>query len=110
MTRTFIETPIFTRNWRELNLDDDSLAELQKILLENPKAGVSVAGTGGMRKIRVPCNGHGRRGGARVVYVDIEKKEMIYLINIYSKNEKDDLSENEKRAVAALIHILKEAE
>ena len=63
MTRTFIETPIFTRNWRELNLDDDSLAELQKILLDNPKAGVSVAGTGGMRKIRVPCNGHGRRGG-----------------------------------------------
>ena len=33
---------------------------------------------------------------------------MIYLINIYAKNEKDDLSENEKRAVAALIHILKE--
>ena len=108
MTRTFIETPIFTRNWRELNLDDDSLAELQKILLDNPKAGVSVAGTGGMRKIRVPCNGHGRRGVARVVYVDIEQKEMIYLINIYAKNEKDDLSENEKRAVAALIHILKE--
>ena len=77
MTRTFIETPIFTRNWRELNLDDDSLAELQKILLDNPKAGVSVAGTGGMRKIRVPCNGHGSSGfdsyfkGGRVDMKDV---------------------------------------
>ena len=46
--------------------------------------------------------------GARVIYVDIEVKEIIYFINVYTKNEKDDLTEDEKKAFKAMIKILKE--
>ena len=52
--------------------------------------------------------GKGKRGGARVIYGDIEIKEIIYFINVYTKNEKDDLSEDEKKAFKAMIKILKE--
>ena len=52
--------------------------------------------------------GKGKRGGARVIYVDIEIKEIIYFINVYTKNEKDDLNEDEKKAFKAMIKILKE--
>lgn len=73
MTRTFIEVPIFTKKWKELGFTDENLRELQKVLLDDPKAGDAIQGTGGLRKIRIPMEnkGKGKRGGARVVYVDV---------------------------------------
>ena len=81
MNRSFIEVPTFTAKWRELGLTDEDLRELQKVLLQNPKKGDSIVGTGGLRKIRIPMEnrGKGKRGGARVLYVDVEIKELIYI-------------------------------
>lgn len=61
----FIEVPMFTKKWKELGLTDENLRELQNILLENPKAGNAIQGTGGLRKIRIPLDQHGKRGGDR---------------------------------------------
>ncbi|MDT4368455.1 type II toxin-antitoxin system RelE/ParE family toxin [Blautia faecis] len=110
MTRTFIEVPIFTKKWKELGFTDENLRELQKVLLDDPKAGDAIQGTGGLRKIRIPMEnkGKGKRGGARVVYVDVELKESIYFINVYSKDEKADLTPDEKKAFKAIIKFLKE--
>ena len=108
MTRTFKEVPTFTRKWKELGLTDENLRDLQNILLENPKAGDAIQGTGGIRKIRIPIDNKGKRGGGRVIYVDIELKETIYFINVYAKNEKDDLTEEEKKAFKVVVKILKE--
>ena len=101
MTRTFIEVPVFVKKWQALGLTDENLRELQKVLLKNPKKGDVIQGTGGLRKIRIPMenNKKGKRSGARVLYVDIELKECIYFINVYSKDEKDDLTEEEKKAI-----------
>lgn len=52
--------------------------------------------------------GKGTRGGARVIYVDIELKETIYFVNVYAKDEQDDLTEEEKKAFKAVVKILKE--
>lgn len=108
MNRTFIEVPIFTRKWKELGLTDDNLRDLENVLLENPKTGDAIRGTGGIRKIRIPLENTGKRGGGRVIYVDVEIKETIYFINVYAKNEKDDLTEEEKKAFKAVVRILKE--
>lgn len=108
MNRTFIEVPMFTKKWKELGLTDDNLRELENILLDNPKAGDAIKGTGGLRKIRIPLDNTGKRGGGRVIYVDIELKETIYFINVYTKNEKDDLTEDEKKAFKAIVKFLKE--
>lgn len=108
MKRTFIEVPVFTKKWKELGLTDENLRELQNILLENPKTGDSIQGTGGLRKIRISLDQHGKRGGGRVIYADIELKETIYFINVSNKNEKDDLTEEEKKAFKAIVKILKE--
>ena len=54
MNRTFIEIPAFTKKWRELGLTDENLRALENILLEDPKAGDAIKGTGGLRKLRVP--------------------------------------------------------
>ena len=108
MKRTFIEVPSFTRKWHELGLTDDNLRELQALLLEKPKLGDVIQGTAGLRKIRIPLGNRGRRGGGRVIYVDIELKETIYFINVYTKSEKDDLTEEEKKALKTVVKFLRE--
>lgn len=108
MRRTFIEVPIFTKKWKELGLTDKDLRKLQNVLLQNPKAGDTIQGTGGLRKVRIPIDNTGKRGGGRVIYVDIELKEIIYFVNVYAKNEKDDLTEDERKAFKAILKILKE--
>ena len=82
MNRTFVEVPLFTRKWKELGLTDENLRDLENILLENPKSGDIIQGTGGIRKIRIPVDKKGKRGGGRVIYVDIELRETIYFINL----------------------------
>lgn len=76
---------------------------MENILLDNPKAGDAIKGTGGLRKIRIPLDNTGKRGGGRVIYVDIELKETIYFINVYTKSEKDDLTEDEKKAFKQML-------
>lgn len=108
MIRAFIEVPMFTKKWKELGLTGETLRELQNILLNDPKTGDVIQGTGGLRKIRIPMPNKGKSGGSRVIYVDIELKEIIYFINVYTKNEKDDLTEEEKKAFKAIVKRLKE--
>ena len=108
MIRTFIETPIFTKKWYELGLSDEDLQRLQNSLLSNPKLGCVIPGTNGLRKVRITCKNSGKRGGARVLYVDVEVKDTIHLINVYAKNEKDDLTIAERNAIASVLSLLKE--
>lgn len=108
MNRTFKETPYFTEKWISLGLTDDDLRMLENILLKDPKTGDAITGTGGLRKIRIPIENCGKRSGGRVIYVDVQVKECIYLIDVYLKNEKNDLNEKEKKLLKKLVTVLKE--
>jgi hypothetical protein len=114
MTREFVMMPEFDRQWQKMGLGDDELRELQETLLQNPKAGDVVPGTGKLRKIRIAFKGQGKRGGGRVAYVDFTVYETVYLITAYPKNEKDDLSKAERNEIAKVIvrlgHGLEEQE
>ncbi len=105
--RTFIETPNFTRKWNSYGLSDEDLRMLENVLLKTPKMGDAIQGTDGIRKIRIPYNGHGKRSGGRVIYVDIEVKNRIYLLDIYIKNERINLTEREKVVLKKLVRVLK---
>ncbi|MET0948811.1 MAG: type II toxin-antitoxin system RelE/ParE family toxin [Pseudomonas sp.] len=98
----FIETPIFTRRAKEM-LDDASLTSLQNILALNPSSGDMIEGTGGIRKIRVAAKGHGKRGGARVIYYHFVSASQIALLMIYPKNEQQDLTADERKALKAVV-------
>ncbi|TBU71283.1 type II toxin-antitoxin system RelE/ParE family toxin [Phytopseudomonas daroniae] len=98
----FIETPIFTKRLREL-LDDDSYAAFQRLLAYCPEMGDVIEGTGGIRKVRVASSGHGKRGGSRVIYYHFSAASQIALLLIYPKNEKDDLSADERKTLKHII-------
>jgi hypothetical protein len=98
----FIETPVFTRLITEL-VDDESYSELQKRLADDPEAGDLIQGSGGLRKIRMAAKGHGKRGGARVIYYYFISRSHIAMLLAYTKNAKDDLTAAQKKALKNLI-------
>ena len=72
----------------------------------NPEAGPVVPGTGGVRKIRWAVPGHGKRGGARVIYYYYSQSIPLFLLDIYAKNEKSNLSDADKRSLKRLLPVL----
>lgn len=103
----FIETSTFTKELPR-HLDDDSYAALQALLSVHPEAGDVIRGTGGIRKIRWAMPGRGKRGGSRVVYYWLTARDHIYLLTVYAKGVKDDLTPAEReawrKAVEAIDH------
>ncbi len=65
-----------------------------------PTCGDLIPGNGGLRKVRIGRGGSGKRGGARVVYFFHHAHMPIYLLALYAKNEKGDLSARDKREFA----------
>ena len=90
----FIETPTFTRLVTALLADDDYRV-LQNDLLSNPARGALIKGGGGIRKVRFATAGRGKSGGSRVIYYWATAQNQIYMLLIYSKSRKDDLSAQE---------------
>jgi hypothetical protein len=110
MLKTFIETGEFTE-WVREYLSDESFSELQKELLNNPDTGVVMPGCGGLRKMRVadPKRGKGKRGGARVIYLHVAEADVIYLMDIYGKDEQEDLTFSQKKILKRLADEYKGA-
>ena len=108
MTRIFVELPIFRSRWQDMGLTDNDLKRLQEELLADPKVGAVMRGTGGVRKMRFAFEQKGKSGSVRVIYVDFEVYEKIFLITAYPKNEKDNLSDSERNEIKQMIHALEE--
>lgn len=90
----FIETPTFTRLLADL-LTDDEYAGLQNVLVETPDKGDIIKGGGGIRKLRFALPGRGKSGGVRVIYYWLRDDGQIYMLLIYPKAKKDDLTDRE---------------
>ena len=88
---TIVETPLFTKLVGKY-LDDDEYAALQAVLVGNPEAGVVIPGTGGVRKVRWATGGRGKRGGVRVIYFVRWRNGVIWMLDIYAKSVREDIS------------------
>lgn len=102
----FIETPMFTRQIKQIATDDE-LKDLQKVLIESPDKGDLIRQTGGLRKIRMATGTQGKSGSARVIYF-LATEEIIYLVMAYPKSTKDSLTDAEKSDLKKLTKLLKD--
>jgi Uncharacterized protein conserved in bacteria len=106
LTREFVILPEFDKQWKSMNLTDNELLRLEENILENPKIGDVIRGTGKLRKMRFAFNNKGKSGSARVIYVDFAAYEKVYLIVAYPKSEKDNLSKEECNKMKLVIDTL----
>jgi hypothetical protein len=103
--RTVVETGSYIASASEL-FDD---AQRDAIILElsaNPMVGDVIPGTGGIRKVRAPASGRGKRGGARVIYFVAPKEGPVYLLMVFAKNAQTDLTPRQKSFLAGLVESI----
>lgn len=102
MNVIFIETPDFIAKIDAIGASNEFIA-IQNELLVNPTKGKVVKDTGGARKIRMKMKGTGKSGGARVIYYYVDLKGEIWFLDIYSKKNKESLTETEKKKLFRFI-------
>lgn len=101
----FIETPTFTRMVTTL-LSDDEYSKIQNDLLEDPLRGDLIKGGGGIRKLRQAAQGRGKSGGVRVIYYWVKDRSLIYLLVVYPKSKKDNLTDKETAVLREFVKDL----
>jgi len=102
----FVELDEFIDDWTSLGLDIESdLWELQNEIMRDPISAPVVSGTGRLRKLRFAPKRWktGKSGAIRVCYVYFPQYAMVLLVVAYGKNEKDNLSDTEKRGIRDYI-------
>jgi hypothetical protein len=106
----FVQSRFFTKEWDRLGLDDEDLRALELLLMAAPDQPPVIPGTGGLRKIRFAKRGSGRGKSSsyRTCYVYFFEHNLIYLLLVYGKGEKTDLTAAERRMIARIIDEVRE--
>jgi hypothetical protein len=104
---TVVETPEFLSTTKKL-LTEEERAVLVDYLAHNPVAGDLMPETGGVRKLRWGLEGRGKRGGARVIYFYHSANLPLFALAAYAKNQKADLSANDRKVFRTLTKQLVE--
>ena len=108
MKRLFIEAKWFTEELAQCK-SPELLENIQALILEEPERGDLVQGTGGVRKLRAadPSRGKGKRGGYRILYLDLPDRAHTHLLLLYDKGSADDITSDEKKAIKAVVDQIK---
>ena len=102
---TVAELSTFMRSAEKL-LDAIERQDVINYLALHPKAGEVMQGTGGVRKLRWGRGGQGKSGGVRVIYYFHNESMPLYLLTLFSKNERSNLSQAERNKLSELTRML----
>jgi len=90
-----------------MGLDDEYRRRLENEIADNPQIGVVMRGTGGLRKMRFALKNKGKSAGARALYVDYVFIQCVYLITAYPKNQREDITLEEREMFKKIIEQTK---
>ncbi len=96
MLQSVVETPDFLRDAEDARLTAEERARIVALTAAFPKAGAEIPGTGGARKIRFPGRGKGKSGGYRVISFYAGPDVPVFLLNVFAKGDKIDLTKAER--------------
>jgi hypothetical protein len=96
----------YVRAMKRMDLDDQAMQLVEMVLIAAPEAHPVIKGLRGVRKARFALPGRGKSGGGRVIYY-VAVKSAIYMMTAYPKNERDDLTNDQRKAILAFIDGLK---
>jgi hypothetical protein len=103
--QTIAETPEYIRRAEKL-LADAERRDVLNYLAAHPRSGDLMEGTGGVRKLRWSRGGRGKSGGVRVIYYFHNESMPLYLLTLFAKNERANLSKAERNELAELVGLL----
>jgi hypothetical protein len=77
--------------------------EMISFVALNPDAGGIMSGIGGYSTIRWKAKGRGKRGGVRVIYYFHDESLPLFLLSVFAKNEKANLTKSEQNEMRMLM-------
>jgi hypothetical protein len=92
----------FDRAANAAGLSEKEIDAIVNFLAENPDAGDEMAGTGGCRKFRWPGRGKGKSGGFRTITFYSGELMPVFLITVFGKGQKSNLTAKECGKLKAL--------
>ena len=102
-----IRTQRYLKDLKRMGVSEFERAALEEAIAINPEAGDVIPGLEGLRKIRFAMRNRGKRGGGRAIYYLMMSDETALMITAYAKNEREDLSSDQKKAIVALLREFK---
>lgn len=100
-----IRTRIYERKSAKL-LSEAELYVAENEIISSPEKWPVVSGTGGIRKARASRGNSGKSGGVRIMYYFWLDEGSVYMLDIYAKNEKENLSDSDKKILKKIIKEL----
>lgn len=104
--QTVIETTAYVAAAKDAGMSDDEMTTVVNTIAANPEAGDIMPGCGGARKLRVAKPGKGKSGGYRVITYFAGTNRPVFLLTVFGKNEKANLSKADRNALAGLTKRL----
>lgn len=107
LARDFVELSPFRKALKDLNIDEEQLREIQNYILKDENiSGTNIGKNIYKLRYRIPNSNKGKSGGLRIIYIDIIVSETIYLVTMYAKGEKEELTKEEYNALYILSDSL----
>ncbi|VAW63989.1 RelE-like translational repressor toxin [hydrothermal vent metagenome] len=103
--QTIVELPEFARISEKLLSAAERLSIIN-YLAAHPAAGDIMQGTGGIRKLRWSAQGKGKSGGVRIIYYAHNETIPLFLLTLFGKGEKSNLSKSERNDLAKFTTLL----
>ena len=104
-----IETNAYIAAAADAGMGGDEMAAVVDVLAANPEAGDIMPGCGGARKLRVARPGKGKSGGYRVITYFAGADVPVFLLTVFAKNEKANLTKGERNTLATLTKRLRDS-
>ena len=90
-------------------LSNKEMVALEDAIAGNPLRWPVVRGTAGVRKARHALPGRGKSGGIRAAYYFHARGPTVYMLTVYAKSERDDLSSADKAMLKQIVQAIKAA-
>ena len=98
-----IQTPDFLADAKYAGMNEEERERVVDYVSANPTAGDLIKGTNGARKIRFAGRGKGKSGGYRVITFFGGEDIPSFLLNVYSKGDRVDLSQADRNKLGEVL-------
>ena len=103
---TVVETPVYLADAKRAGVTDIERGAIVDMVAANPEAGAEIQGAGGARKIRVAGRGKGKSGGYRVITFYSGRGLPVFLLAVYAKGERANLSKAERNELKGILSTI----
>lgn len=101
---TVSELKTFRKAAEDAGMSEEDIEDFVDYVAENPEAGDEITGTGGCRKVRFSIRGNnkGKSGGVRTITFYTGQNLPVFLITVFGKSQKVNLSKSERNQLKGL--------